>query len=147
MDERRNGGCLCGDVRYQVVGRPIIGGACYCRDCQKTSGGGAAHGMMFPAAALTITSGTPATYDLAADSGNTVFRLFCPKCGVHLISWNSAAPEMRAIKVGTLDDPSDYASQGSVFAQSAQPWHRPDPDLPQHATMPCLADLDPASSP
>lgn len=88
-----------------------------------------------------MVQGEPSTFSLQSASGNTVFRQFCPDCGVHLISWNSAAPDMRAIKVGTLDDPSTYQSQGSVWVSSAQPWHRPDPDLPQHPTMPCLADL------
>ena len=141
MTQAKKGGCLCGAIQYQVNGDPIIGGACYCRDCQHTSGGSPAHGLMYPAHALSLTKGTPSTFSLDVESGNTVHRQFCQTCGVHLFSWNSAAPEMRAIKVGTLDDPSDYQSQGSLWVRSAQPWHRPDPDLPQHPTMPCLAEL------
>ncbi len=137
----KNGGCLCGAVRYRLTGPPVIGGACYCLDCQKTSGGAPAHGQMYPAGALAVTQGEPRTYALTADSGNEVYRLFCADCGTHVISWNSAAPQMRAIKVGTLDDPSGYVSQGSLFVSRAHPWHRPDPDLPQHPAMPCLADL------
>lgn len=141
MDGTREGGCLCGAVRYRVSGTPIIGGACYCRDCQKTSGGAEAHGEMYPAGSVDVVLGETATHTLTAASGNDVHREFCPSCGTHLISWNSAAPQMRAIKVGTLDDPSGYRSQGSVWVSSAQPWHRPDPGLPQHPTMPCMADL------
>ena len=141
MTEIRTGGCLCGAVHYRIEGDPIIGGACYCRDCQYTSGGSPAHGLMFPVKALSLTKGTPSTFGLKVASGNTVYRQFCPTCGVHMISWNDAAPEMRAIKVGTLDDPSDYRSKGSLWVSSAQPWHQPDPDLPQHPTMPCLAEI------
>nr|WP_272871550.1 GFA family protein [Ruegeria lacuscaerulensis] len=135
------GECLCGAIKYRVEAAPIVSGACYCGDCQKTSGGAEAHGMMFPAPAVTIVDGEPKTFGLTVDSGNVVFRQFCPDCGVHVISWNSAAPEYKAIKVGTLNDPSVYRSQGSLWVSSAQPWHRPDPDLPQHPKMPCVADL------
>lgn len=46
MTDAIEGGCLCGAVRFQISAEPIIGGACYCRDCQKTSGGAEAHGVM-----------------------------------------------------------------------------------------------------
>ena len=141
MAEINEGGCLCGSIRYRVEGDPVIGGACYCRHCQYTSGGSPAHGQMFPATALIVTRGTPSTFGVKAVSGNMVYRQFCPTCGVHVISWNSAAPEVRAIKIGTLDDPSEYLSHGSLWVSSAQPWHRPDPTLPQHPTMPCLGEL------
>jgi len=42
------GGCLCGAVRFTVVGDPVVAGACYCRDCQYASGGGPAYGMVYP---------------------------------------------------------------------------------------------------
>jgi hypothetical protein len=32
------GGCLCGAVRYQTDGPPLVGLRCYCRDCQRASG-------------------------------------------------------------------------------------------------------------
>ncbi|WP_082029727.1 GFA family protein [Ruegeria sp. ANG-S4] len=141
MTKVYEGECLCGAIKYRVTAEPIVSGACFCRDCQKTSGGAEAHGIMFPASAVTVVEGEPETFSNTVDSGNTVFRQFCPTCGVHVISWNSAAPEYKAIKVGTLKDPSDYRSQGSLWVSSAQPWHRPDPDLPQHAKMPCVTEL------
>ena len=141
MTEIRTGGCLCGAIHYLIEGGFIIGGACYCRDWQYTSGGSPAHGLMFSSNALALTKGIPATFSQQVASGNTVYRQFCSTCGVHMISWSDAAPEMRAIKVGTLDDPSVYHSNGSLWVGSAQSWHRPDPDLPQYSMMPCLAEI------
>ncbi|MBO9436851.1 GFA family protein [Ruegeria sp. R13_0] len=141
MIEVLEGECLCGAVKYCVNAAPIVSGACYCRDCQKTSGGAEAHGMMFPASAVTVVQGTPTTFARKVESGNDVFRQFCPVCGVHVMSWNSTAPEYKAIKVGTLKDPSVYQSQGSLWVSSAQSWHRPDPMLPQHSKMPCVTEL------
>ncbi|RYD89156.1 MAG: aldehyde-activating protein, partial [Sphingomonadales bacterium] len=34
------GGCLCGAVRYEAAGEPIVSGHCYCSDCRKASGSG-----------------------------------------------------------------------------------------------------------
>ena len=33
-----NGGCLCGDLRYKVMGTPEIGAVCHCRYCQLRTG-------------------------------------------------------------------------------------------------------------
>ena len=126
----REGGCLCGAVRFKVEGDPIVAGACYCRDCQYVAGGGAAYGAMFPAEAVTLTAGETRSFTVTADSGAEVFREFCPRCGVHLISYNAAHPQFKSVKVGVLDDPSGFVSQGSIWTASAQPWHRIDPELP-----------------
>lgn len=132
------GGCLCGAVRFEVTGEPILSGTCYCRDCQIVSGGAAAYGMMFPVDALTIVKGEMKVSVVKAASGSDVYRYFCPECGVHLISYNSSNPEFRAVKVGVLDDPSWFRSEGNIWIGSAQPWHRIDPDVPSHETQPCL---------
>ncbi|WP_282609295.1 GFA family protein [Pelagibius sp. Alg239-R121] len=139
----REGGCLCGAVRFEVRGEPIVAGACYCRDCQYVSGGAAAYGMMFPADALTVKQGEMKAFTLKSDSGVDVYRHFCPQCGVHLISHNGAHPQFRAIKAGVLDDPSCFESEGSIWTSSAQPWHRIDPDLPSREKNP---DIDPGTA-
>ncbi|HVO26987.1 MAG TPA: hypothetical protein VMW56_25535, partial [Candidatus Margulisiibacteriota bacterium] len=30
------GGCLCGALRYEAEGEPLIAGYCYCVDCRRT---------------------------------------------------------------------------------------------------------------
>lgn len=137
----RTGGCLCGAVRFEVTGEPHVAGACYCRDCQYTSGGGAAYGEMYPADAVSVTRGELRDYVSRAESGSDVHRLFCPACGTHLISYNSANQRFRAIKPGTLDDPSGFRSQGSLWTRSAQPWHRMPDDVPSWETQPCLEEI------
>ncbi|MEM7024156.1 MAG: GFA family protein [Pseudomonadota bacterium] len=126
----QEGGCLCGAIRFKVKGEPIIAGACYCHDCQRVAGGSPAYGILYPAAAVSITKGQPQSYMVKADSGSEVYRDFCPDCGVHLFARNGSREQFCSVKVGAFDDPSGFHSQGSIWTSSAQPWHCIEHDLP-----------------
>jgi hypothetical protein len=136
MVSPRIGGCLCGGVRYEFSGEPVFGLLCHCRDCQRQSGGAYTAGLRIPAAGFRITRGEPKLYVKTADSGNQVTRAFCPECGCMLFLNVSARPDLVAIRVGTLDDPSWFQPEADIFVQSAQPWDYMNPDLPKYPTYP-----------
>jgi hypothetical protein len=52
------GGCLCGAVRYQVVGIPLFAVLCHCRDCQRASGTGHVPVMGMPKSSFTVQGET-----------------------------------------------------------------------------------------
>ena len=79
---------------------------------------------------LTISSGT------LSDSGNQITRAFCPDCGTMLFLRVSARPDLVAIRVGTLDDPSGFRPEADIFVKSAQPWDYMNPALPKYPTYP-----------
>ena len=132
----RTGGCLCGGVQYEFSGEPVFGLLCHCRDCQRQSGGAYTAGLRIPAASFRITRGEAKLYAKAADSGNQVTRAFCPECGSMLFLDVSARPDLVAIRVGTLDDPSWFRPEADIFVQSAQPWDHMNPDLPKYPAYP-----------
>src|SRR5882672_1707615 len=72
----------------------------------------------------------------AADSGNEITRAFCPDCGTMLFLRVSARPDLVAIRVGTLDDPSGFRPAADIFVKSAQPWDYMNPDLPKYPAYP-----------
>ena len=84
------GGCLCGEIRYQIEADAGPSRVCWCRDCQRIASNGTVN-VIFPSEAIKI-SGTPSRHDKAADSGNTVTRRFCSKCGSQLFSDSSGRP-------------------------------------------------------
>ena len=43
------GGCLCGAVRYEATGDPIVTGYCHCADCRRNSGAPVVTLVMFEA--------------------------------------------------------------------------------------------------
>ncbi|MCF8179614.1 MAG: GFA family protein [Sulfuritalea sp.] len=127
MTQEITGGCLCGKIRY-TISQPIdkiI--ACHCTHCQKASGAGASHNAPMPASALQITQGEPKRYDDMADSGNILWRFFCPDCGSSLYSQRSKTPEMIVLKAGSLDDSNGMKLIMNIWTKSARPWMPIDP--------------------
>jgi hypothetical protein len=132
------GGCLCGAVRFEAHGEPLMMASCHCRDCQRATGA-----AYFPAVAVPATSlrvqGEPRTYAMKAESGNTVTRAFCGKCGSTLWGWSSAMPDGRNLSAAALDDPRRFVPMMHIFTASAQPWDHVPPEAPQFARMPSPA--------
>ena len=129
------GGCLCGAVRYEIHGAPMVAGHCHCGDCRKTSG--AAHGTFaaYPENAVKIT-GKLTHFKVKADSGMMADRGFCPVCG----SWISGSPESVpgavAITIATFDNPEAVTPQMRFYDKRRISWDVIDPALPAFADMP-----------
>ena len=125
------GGCLCGQVRFTIDAEPQGARMCWCRDCQRIASGSATVNVLFPEEAVRY-EGEMTTLELVADSGNTVERGFCPKCGAQMYSKTvdpSGLP-MR-VRAGTLDDPELMAPTAIIWAASAPSWAPLDPGLEQ----------------
>jgi hypothetical protein len=112
------GGCLCGQVRYQAETEPFFTACCHCKNCQKQSGTAFSVVVGLPEAALQI-DGDMTTYDDTADSGGRVLRKFCPKCGSAILSAAAGRPGMVILKAGTLDDTSWLDPKVHVWTESA----------------------------
>jgi len=116
------GGCYCGATRYALEGEPLRRTACYCRECQYLSGGGANYVMAYTPENFTWTKGTPT--DVArSDLDAPRKRQFCPTCGTHI---TTVRPDgsMVMVKAGTLDDPAFYGQPENIIQTAdAQPFH------------------------
>ena len=110
------GGCLCGAVRYEIKGAPMMSGLCYCQMCQKLSGSGHSVFAVFPESGFRI-AGAAKGFVWTADSGNTVATEFCPTCGSPLFGRNSGFPGMIGIRVASLDHSSAFEPQMAVYTK------------------------------
>jgi len=115
------GGCLCGKVRYSADVEPAFTGVCHCRNCQKETGSAFAIVVAVPQPALSV-QGELKTYEDKGDSGQALFRRFCPECGSTVIDEAAVMPGVVMIQAGTLDDPSWLKPGMQIFCDSAQPW-------------------------
>jgi hypothetical protein len=122
-------------VRYEIAVDPVMMGNCHCADCRKYSGTGHGSNLAFPEAAVAI-AGELAQFDVEADSGATVSRHFCPKCGVKVFSASTGFDGMTMISAGTLDDPELFKPMFAVYASSAPSWDQPADGLVSFPEMP-----------
>jgi hypothetical protein len=114
-----SGGCRCGAIRYSCFCEPLAVSYCYCRDCQKTSGGPFCNYAVVPAESVKLLHGMPKSYRVVADSGNEVTREFCGKCGSPLFAKNGV---VFVLAVGSLDEPKLVKPTIAIWLDSAQPW-------------------------
>jgi hypothetical protein len=126
MNERR-GGCLCGQVRYLLIGDPVKSRICWCSDCQRIAGNGTVNAL-FPSAAIEI-SGSPAVFVRRAPNGNPARRRFCANCGCHLFADTPGYADVIVVRVGTLDDPSSIQPSANIWSASAPAWACLDSEL------------------
>ena len=130
-DRTREGGCLCGAVRYSVPWPPLMLLTCACRNCQKQSGAAVSVVGAAPRDGLTIT-GALKTYEDKGASGKAVYRQFCPECGSPVLTDTPGAVEQEIIfyKAGTLDNTTDLAPTVHCWTGSGQKWVKyPDVDM------------------
>jgi hypothetical protein len=137
MSEIHQGGCLCGTVRYQTVGRPERTTICHCTFCQRLTGSAFLVEPVFSTSQVQIERGSAATYDhRSAAHGRTLHVHFCPKCGTHLSLLFERFPGFQGICGGTYDDPHWFKPDRHIFTETAAPWMVFAPGAPcfaQHA--------------
>jgi hypothetical protein len=123
VSETREGGCLCGAVRYSVDWPPMVVATCSCKNCQKQAGSALSVIAVMPSAALRVT-GALTTYTDTAERGKDVYRKFCGTCGSPVITETPEATEQGLvfIKAGTLDDASDLSPSVHYWTCSAPAW-------------------------
>lgn len=126
----RQGGCLCGAVRYRVEGEPIGSGVCHCRSCRRAASAPSLPFATFPAGAFAFTRGEPAEFH----SSPSVTRGFCRRCGSPLTYRDDAEPDHIDVMTCSLDDPEALAPGFHVWVGHKLAWERVAAGLPAYET-------------
>jgi hypothetical protein len=128
------GGCYCGKVRYEAEGEPMLKAQCHCRECQYITGGAPNMFVLMPPQGFKYTKGTPKQF-ARSDLEKPVTREFCPDCGTHLVT--RPPRPIVVVKVGTLDDPRQFAGpQMAIYTVDRQPFHQIPDGLPSFERLP-----------
>jgi hypothetical protein len=122
MAKTRDGGCLCGELRYRVTGDPIAVTVCHCPDCQGQSGSAFSMSMLVPREAFQWLAGEPRTWSTRAASGASKDCVFCPECGTRILNRLGSMPATVNLKPGTLDDRSGLEPALQVWTATKQSW-------------------------
>jgi hypothetical protein len=118
----RDGGCLCGAIRYRVVGAPKWVANCHCASCRRATGAPMVTYAGFATERLTWLEGVPVRYPSSAG----VVRSFCGRCGTPLTYEGERWPGEVHVMVCTLDRPEDVPPEGHAFVEERLPWLRVD---------------------
>jgi len=119
----REGGCLCGALRYRVTrGAELCVYCCHCRDCQRLTSSAFALAMVVPAADFTLLEGEPGRIRRRADSGREVEGCFCSRCGSRLFDSFPEFPDILIVRIGGLDDPSGLRPVAQFWTARKQDW-------------------------
>lgn len=117
QDPVLRGGCLCGQVRYAILGPPLHVSICHCRHCQKNTGSAFSVNAVFLEQSARVT-GRLATFEDEGDSGHPVRRLFCPDCGTPIRSMARQTTGLFVLKAGTLDEPGRVTPTDAIYCGS-----------------------------
>ena len=110
------GGCQCGAIRYRAEGPRDLASVCYCRMCQKASGGPFMAFVRFPTRRVSWSK-PPTIYA----SSNIVERGFCPNCGTPL-TYRKIASENVSLTLHSLDHPDAVTPDRSFSPETRPLW-------------------------
>lgn len=121
----REGGCLCGAVRFKIEGEPLNVRVCHCRNCQKAMGSPFFARALFDPRAL-IVEGATARYP----TSEALDREFCGACGTRLFSRRTNGTAV-GVALAVFDDRNAFAPTEHIWVSEKIAWVRLDDGLPQ----------------
>lgn len=136
MNPPWTGGCVCGDVRYECGGHPLLMLKCHCRDCQRMGGAPYAPWVIVPWTALRITRGALRHHATTRLNGRPNLRGFCARCGSRLTVGEDRGRGLIGLAACSLDDPGRFRPEMDIFVCDAQPWDAMDADAIRHQHYP-----------
>ena len=119
------GGCVCGEVRYEIDAEPLHAGYCHCTRCQRRSGTAASANLRPAPGSVTIVSGAELIRWWRPERGWE--KGFCSNCGSALFSRDPADDDPGGVRMGTLDHHPGVEPSYRQFVAYAAPWE-PLPD-------------------
>ena len=125
------GGCLCGEIRYEVRGNLPPVGMCHCSLCRRVSGAGSNAVLNVRAERFTLLSGTISEFRTSSGWGS----FFCGSCGCpapHRLSDDARV----LVPAGTLDSDPGPRVAGHIFVGSKASWNVIGDDAPQFEEFP-----------
>jgi hypothetical protein len=115
------GGCSCGEVRYRLSSEPLFVHCCHCLNCQRQTGSAFVINVLIEADRVELLAGDPRPVEVPRDDGSAQRIFRCPTCQVAVFS-EYGRPEVRFVRAGTLDRPSDVAPDVHIFTRSKLSW-------------------------
>lgn len=128
------GSCLCGRVSYEYLGELDEISMCHCVQCRKAQGSAFVAVAPVQSGQFRIVQGAEYLKEFRATSNKA--RVFCSECGSPLYSARDDMPQVKRLRLGTLETPVTAAKRYHAFVASKAEWFDIADGLPQHAGLP-----------
>ena len=115
------GGCICGQVKYQIIDKPLFTQACHCKDCKVLTGSSYVVNSSILENTL-IVEGEVSSTELKAGSGASYKTYFCTKCGNYDYADYDSAVGRLTVRTKTLDNAEKFPPQVHIFTKDKDPW-------------------------
>ncbi len=112
------GGCLCGDIRFEITSEPLVVSHCHCATCRKATGAPFITWITLPPEGFAYTQGTPTVYR----SSPVIRRSFCGTCGTTLGYASDDHGDELDISAAALDDPALVKPDDHIWVDGMVPW-------------------------
>ena len=124
------GSCLCGGVRFTLLGtlEPIQ--VCHCGACRRAQGSAFAANIPVADEAFVLESGEDLLQVYESSPGKD--RVFCRTCGSPIFSRTTAVPGVKRIRTGLLAGPVASRPAFHAFVEDAADWWTISDDLPRY---------------
>lgn len=118
-DQRaREGGCLCGRVRFTATGEPVAKAFCHCPSCRRAAGAPVVAWAMYPREQVQFSVQELERYESSPGS----IRGFCGRCGTTLSFEGELIPGLIDLTIAAFDDPAALAPDVHVWGRHRLPW-------------------------
>lgn len=123
------GSCLCGAVRYEIRGEPLVMYVCHCGTCRKATGTAFATNLLVRGDDFAVVAGEDRL--AAFESSPQKRRHFCGGCGSPIYSRADATKDVVSVRAGTLDTPPAQRPSMHTWVRDKAPWWEIRDDVPQ----------------
>lgn len=120
MSHRYAGSCLCGGVRFTLLGPLAPIQVCHCSQCRQAQGGPVATNVPVNEAAVTFEQGLDLLQRYESSPGKV--RAFCRVCGSPVFSQRDTVPGVLRIRAGLLTEPVDVLLAFHAYVASKAGW-------------------------
>jgi hypothetical protein len=129
------GSCLCGEVAYEMSGKPVAMYQCHCTRCRRSRASAHGANLFYKLDDFRWTRGEENVVDYKLPEAARFGAAFCAKCGG---STPRVSMERRMVVVpaGPLDTDPGMRPMAHIFVQSKAPWFEITDSIPQFAEMP-----------
>jgi hypothetical protein len=129
------GGCLCGDVAFELRGPPEVAQNCHCSRCRRARSAAHATNAFYRREQVRWVRGEENVRSFPLPGAKRFGQDFCRRCGSPVARF-VASTGYYVVPFGSLDDPPGVEPRGNIFVADKAPWFTITDGRPQWEALP-----------